>query len=146
MSAGTDKPGRKAGGRRIPVFARTAPAGKTLSQVLGRIEAEHGDDLARAGVSSAAVEAGELVRAMRHAAGLSQAKLADATGIAQPDISDIERGTGKDGPTFQRLRLIAAACGMRLAAVRAELAAATPAVWIETTDAIAAPAPQAAWK
>ncbi len=51
------------------------------------------------------------VRAMRKAANLSQAELAERAGMSQPDISRIERGLGTEGPSVKTLRRLASACG-----------------------------------
>lgn len=42
---------------------------------------------------------GELVRSLRVAQGMTQTELAERTGISQANISDVERGIGRDGPT-----------------------------------------------
>jgi len=49
------------------------------------------------------------LRAARHAKGLSQDDLAHASGVARPDISDIERGDPGINPTLDRLEKLAAA-------------------------------------
>jgi DNA-binding Xre family transcriptional regulator len=69
--------------------------------------------------TSAALEAADLVRLMRQNAlsrsgvrGISQDELAARTGLSQPRISQIERGTGRDGISYAVLRKIAYACGI----------------------------------
>lgn len=49
------------------------------------------------------------LRAARHAKGLSQEQLAEASGVARPDISDIERNDPGINPTLDRLEKLAAA-------------------------------------
>jgi DNA-binding XRE family transcriptional regulator len=49
------------------------------------------------------------LRAARRAKGLSQEDLALASGVARPDISDIERGDPGINPTLDRLEKLAAA-------------------------------------
>lgn len=61
--------------------------------------------------TSAALEAGRLVREMRERAGLSQLELAEKLGISQPRVSALEAGRGRDGPSYALLKRIVAACG-----------------------------------
>jgi len=63
---------------------------------------------------SAVLEAAALIRQMREAAGLTQRGLARLVGTSQPHLSELERGTGTQGPTFLMLRKIAKACGTTL--------------------------------
>ena len=63
---------------------------------------------------SAVLYAGSAVRRMREYAKLSQKQLADRIGTSQPHISDIERGTGLQGPTYLILAKTARACGFSL--------------------------------
>lgn len=58
-------------------------------------------------IDFAALEIGERIRHARQARGLSQAQLADRIGRKQGDLSDIERGKGRDGPTYKTLLAIA---------------------------------------
>ena len=60
--------------------------------------------------ASAALEAGQLVRALRNKAGLSQVQLAERLGVEQPRISAIEAGRGRDGPSYALLKRITVAC------------------------------------
>jgi DNA-binding XRE family transcriptional regulator len=59
---------------------------------------------------SAAFEAGQLVRALRKHARLSQVELAERLGVEQPRISAIEAGRGRDGPSYALLKRIVVAC------------------------------------
>ncbi len=54
---------------------------------------------------------GELVRRSRTARGLSQAALAQRTGMTQAHISELERGLGSHGPTVATLNRIMQALG-----------------------------------
>jgi len=70
--------------------------------------------------NSAALEAADLVREMRRHAlstngmrGISQDELARRVGLSQPRISQIEKGTGRDGISYALLRRIAHACGIK---------------------------------
>ena len=63
---------------------------------------------------SAVLEAAALIRQMREAAGLKQRQLASLVGTSQPHLSELERGTGSQGPTFLMLQRIAKACGAKL--------------------------------
>lgn len=58
---------------------------------------------------------GAWLRKIRQAAGLTQAQLAQATGLAQPTISKLERGAGEGGPELSTLERYVAGCGMVLA-------------------------------
>jgi transcriptional regulator with XRE-family HTH domain len=60
---------------------------------------------------SPAERAGLFLRTMRNAAGLSQTRLGEIARIKQADISNLENGEGKQGPTFDVLARIADACG-----------------------------------
>lgn len=91
--------------------------GPGLAGLLRGLEQERPDLAAQAPVSSAAVEAGDLVRSWRRAANWSQRQLADAAGLQQSAVSALERGEGKDGPSYRKLRVIANALGMRVAFV-----------------------------
>ena len=61
-----------------------------------------------------AIEAGHLIRQARAAARLTQTELAEATGLPQSAISDLERGVGVDGPTYRTLNSIGKVLGQRL--------------------------------
>ena len=58
----------------------------------------------------------------RRSSGLTQKELAERTGMAQSDISRLERGAGN--PSLKTLRRLAAGMGMR---VRIEFQPASPA-------------------
>ena len=62
--------------------------------------------------TSAALEAGRLVRAFRRKKGFTQSELADRLSITQARISAIETGEGRDGPSYALLKRIAHACGV----------------------------------
>ena len=100
--------------------AKGRARGASLKDLVSELEQDHPDLAAQAGVSSAAVEAGDMIRAARQAAGLSQRELAAAAGLHQSAISSIERGEGKDGPTYRKMRAIADALGMRMAFMSGE--------------------------
>jgi transcriptional regulator with XRE-family HTH domain len=70
--------------------------------------------------ASAALEAGQLVRALRKRAGLTQQALAERLSMTQARVSAIEAGEGRDGPTYGLLKRIAAACDMSLASAFAD--------------------------
>src|SRR5580698_6044615 len=63
---------------------------------------------------AAVLYAGSMVRRMREHAGLSQKELARHIGASQPPVSDIERGSGSQGPTYLMLAKVAKACGLAL--------------------------------
>jgi transcriptional regulator with XRE-family HTH domain len=62
--------------------------------------------------AAAALEAGRLVRGWREAAGLTQQQLADRLRLTQARISAIEKGRGRDGPTYGLMQRLAAACAV----------------------------------
>jgi transcriptional regulator with XRE-family HTH domain len=84
--------------------------GKPLDYLLARAEAKHSGIEEEIGVSSASVRAGRQVREMRQAKGWTQVQLAKALGWDQVRISNIERGEGILGPTFDVLQKIATVC------------------------------------
>lgn len=102
------------------------PRGASLKDVIREIEISHPDLAALSPLSSTAVEVGDMVREMRLAADMPQKRLAEAAGLSQPALSAIERGEGKDGPTYRTLRDLAEALGMRVAFVPAAAAAEAP--------------------
>lgn len=63
---------------------------------------------------TAVLQAGSLIREMRERAELTQRDLARKVGTTQPYLSDLERGTGLQGPTYLMLTNIARACGFSL--------------------------------
>ena len=75
---------------------------------------ELGADAIGGGRDIAALEIGDKIRSARLARGLSQAQLADMIGRKQGDVSDIERGKGRDGPTYKTLQAIADALQIEL--------------------------------
>ena len=88
--------------------------GKPFADLLAKREERSPDLAGRLGFSSAAMRAGALVRAWREARGLTQRELAERLGVSQERISNIERGVGKHGPTFDVMTQIADACGYPL--------------------------------
>jgi transcriptional regulator with XRE-family HTH domain len=91
----------------LPTLAarsRTQPGWMALSDLASRNE--------KVRCASGAAKAGAFVRTMRLAAGLSQDQVAAASGMTQSVVSDIERGAGKIGPSFETLLRLAEACGM----------------------------------
>jgi DNA-binding XRE family transcriptional regulator len=106
--------------------------GRPLADVLEKMEHADPHLTAERGLSSAAMRAGDLVRAMRKDAGLSQSKLAEQLGISQARISEIEAGIGSQGPTWDLMERISVACGKTLGVAASsedlELAAHMPMV------------------
>ena len=70
---------------------------------------------------TAVLRAASWIREMREGAGFTQRELARRVGTTQPYLSELERGTGAQGPSFLMLDRIAAACGRVL---RVEVAVA----------------------
>lgn len=100
-------------GARAPRRRRRPPA-ESAAETVARFEREIPGFSNLTERPSPALAAGELVQAMRKAARLTQAKLSMETGITQGNISDLERGVGKEGPGFRLLSRIADACGLRI--------------------------------
>jgi ribosome-binding protein aMBF1 (putative translation factor) len=97
---------------------QVSPA-RVSSKARGRPIADLVEKFERAGsklesLSSAALRAGDLVRTMRKDAGLSQAELANRMGVTQSRISEIEAGVGSQGPTWDVMERVMAACGMHV--------------------------------
>ncbi len=84
--------------------------GEPADDMLANLERQHPGIEEEIGVSSAALRAGRMVREMRKAKGLTQTQLAMKLGWDQERISNIERGEGSRGPTFDVLQKIAAVC------------------------------------
>ena len=62
----------------------------------------------------AIVRVGAMLRRMRDDAGLSQAELAHRTGMDQSEISRLERGLGRQGPSVETLARVIEALGHML--------------------------------
>lgn len=108
--------------RRVSSGNRGAP----LSSLFAAAERQYPGIEEEVGLSSAALRAGELVRGMRKANGWTQTTLAEALGWDQVRISNIERGEGTRGPTFDVLTKIAEACGYDLQFTPRAMAEAVP--------------------
>jgi transcriptional regulator with XRE-family HTH domain len=91
--------------------ASSKDRGRPLADLLEEFEASHPEEVAASGLSSAAMRAGDLIRSMRKAAGLSQSQLAREIGVAQSRVSEIESGSGTQGPTWDLIERVTAACG-----------------------------------
>lgn len=89
------------------------------TQLVERMEDTEPEAVARHDLSSAAMRAGNKLRALRLALGWSQTRLARAAGLDPSVLCAYEAGRGKDGPTFANLERIAAAAGMQIAFVPA---------------------------
>ena len=72
------------------------------------------DDFAKGyGKRDAIMHAARMIREMRADAGLTQAELAVRAGMSQPDISRLESGLGKQGPSVETLYRLTDACGLQ---------------------------------
>lgn len=102
-----------------PAKVGSKERGRPLANLLARIEDNDPHLTAEKGLSSAAMRAGDLVRAMRKEAGFSQSQLADKLRLSQARISEIEAGIGKQGPTWDLMERISEACGKVLVTIAA---------------------------
>lgn len=75
---------------------------------------------------TAVLRAAAWIREMREGAGFTQRELARRVGTTQPYLSELERGTGAQGPSFLMLDRIATACG-RVLRVEVDVAERQPA-------------------
>ena len=104
--------GEVASGKRVIGRARSGVAAPpTLVNALKELEISRfgGEPL-----NMAAMEIGHRLRLRRLELGLTQAALANLAGCEQGDLSNIERGKGKDGPTFRVLQTLIAALDAEL--------------------------------
>jgi transcriptional regulator with XRE-family HTH domain len=74
-----------------------------VSDVLDTLAAQPGLDAAKLSIAARMARYGEDIRRKRLMRGWSQAELADAAGLTQTNISLIEAGTLKNGPTFRTM-------------------------------------------
>jgi transcriptional regulator with XRE-family HTH domain len=93
-------------GRAITKARSGAPTPPSLAEALRQAGVE---SFAGEPANFAAMEIGERIRMARQEAGLTQAELARRAGCKQGDLSDIERGKGRDGPSYKTLKAIAVA-------------------------------------
>jgi DNA-binding XRE family transcriptional regulator len=97
-----------------PAFVSSRGRGRPIADLVREFEKTDPELVREKGLSGAALQAADLIRAMRKAAKLSQAGLAESIGVSQSRISEIEAGLGTQGPTWDVMSRIASACGMRL--------------------------------
>lgn len=89
-------------------------SGKPFADLLARVEQKYPGIEDEVGASSAAVRAGQWIREMRVAKGWTQTQLARKLGWEQERVSNLERGEGTRGPTFDVLHRVATACDYEL--------------------------------
>jgi HSP20 family protein len=92
-----------------PARVNSKARGRPIADLVERFE---GTGSAKT-LSSAALRAGDLIRTMRKAAGMSQLELARKIDVSQARISEIEAGLGSQGPTWDVMERIATAFGKR---------------------------------
>ena len=95
--------------RRSQPPRNTVPLQKALSELSNRPDLLDADE-----IDTAAIEIGLELKRARERRGLTQTELAKVTGFGQGAISDIERGKGRDGPSYRVIRDISAALGAEL--------------------------------
>jgi|SRR5262249_27435704 len=116
-----------------PAEVSSKGRGRPIADLVEKLE-NSGDLDSTAGLSSAALRAGDLIRTMRKTAGLSQSELAARMGVKQSRVSEIEAGLGAQGPTWDVMERVASACGRDLRALPA-LEPSTSSVPKEVKDA-----------
>ncbi len=80
----------------------------------GEDAGDFADDFANGyGERDAIMRAARMIREVRIDAGLTQAELAARAGMSQPDISRLESGLGKQGPSVETLYRLTGACGLQ---------------------------------
>lgn len=97
-----------------PAKVTSKGRGRPLADLVRKMERKMPELASARGLSSAAMRAGDLVRAMRKDAGLSQSQLAKRLEVTQARISEIEAGIGAQGPTWDLMERLSAACGRTL--------------------------------
>ena len=93
------------------VRTKSGPRRRPIADFVAEIERESPGLAESMGISSAALRAGDLIRWMRRAAGLSQHGLAGRMAITQGRVSELEAGLGPQGPTWDVMTRAAEACG-----------------------------------
>lgn len=99
----------------MPVRSRHPASAVTLGEALQHMRANDPDFLKEEGIDPVALEIGVQIKQARLRAGLTQKQLAEQSGVQQGAISDIERGKGKDGPSYRTIKMLAEAIGADLA-------------------------------
>ncbi|NIJ41099.1 DNA-binding XRE family transcriptional regulator [Parvibaculum indicum] len=100
----------KAGKRRIGNPAKRS----SLVPLIEKIERNDITRNKKPSISAAAFRAGSIVRTMRKSSNLTQKELAERLDLTQSRISEIEAGMGTQGPTWDLMERIAAACESRI--------------------------------
>jgi transcriptional regulator with XRE-family HTH domain len=103
----------------VPAPVSSEGRGRPVADLVEHFEGEDPKFEQKYGLSSAALRAGDIIRTMRKAAGLSQAELAKrmSATVTQARISELEAGVGSQGPTWDVMERIAVACGRHLGAL-----------------------------
>jgi len=120
-----------------PQKVSSGARGSAIADVLQHFETTAPLEARKTGLTSAGMRAGAIVRGMRRSAQLTQAQLARKLHVTQERVSEIELGQGPQGPTFELLERIAAACGMVIVPIerdRADVIEASAAL-IQRDDA-----------
>lgn len=95
-------------------FFTPRPGAKRGLSLVEAAKAAGGIGAGKSHVEPAAIEIGYRIRSARQQRGWTQADLAKRVGIAQGDLSNIERGGGSEGPSYRTLRSIALALSIEL--------------------------------
>lgn len=101
----------RVGKARLPMHDFPVRNSTSLAAVLEELK-ERPDVLGREQIDPAAIEIGLKIKRIRETQKMSQALLADRTGLKQSAISLIESGKGRDGPSYRTLREIMRVLGV----------------------------------
>jgi transcriptional regulator with XRE-family HTH domain len=109
-----------------PATVSSKGRGRSVVDLIEHFEKTAPEAIQKKGPSSAALRAGELIRATRKEARLSQAELAQKLSVSQSRISELEAGLGTQGPTWDVMERVAAECGMQLSLSKNETVTQMP--------------------
>jgi transcriptional regulator with XRE-family HTH domain len=104
------------GGRQSEAVPHVTGDAVPLGSVIETI-AKQPDAISLLGTTPADLSIGLRLRQVRRARGLTQAALAELTRLPQSMISDIEKGKGRDGPSFRVLEKVAGSLGLDVALI-----------------------------
>lgn len=113
---------RVSGARKSKIEFRATPTRNTLP--LRSALARGAEAAGVTDIDPAAVEFGQKIQRLRNQAGITQLRLAELAGMQQSALSDIERGKGREGPSYRVIRQIAQALGAQVSLTPSPIEAA----------------------